>query len=300
MNLIKEKKIRRHKISDGNPAAAMLISLMAGYVLLLFAGSIFEKTGTAVFGLPENSGYPAAAAGFVILLLYRLWYRPEFEGALRGGHPEYALKLGLPILIVWGTVPFMFMLTPAGFGWPTAITVGTSLAAGVCEEAVFRSFPLSTFMRRCRNERMIPVALIITSVIFGATHGLNVLVGADKGSTASQVITATMLGMFFGALYLRCANLWPGIILHALNDIIALTNVSHVSEQGVVTGAASWWDYVDLVTCTVLAAISLWLIRPEKRAEIREIWKHKWTLPDETPATEVREAPVAEADEAEE
>ena len=269
-------KVRKHKISDANPLAAMLVNVTVGFILFLIIGSILEMICSRVLGLPGNSGYPVAAAGLIMLLLYKLWYKPEFEGALRGGARVPYLKLCAPILISWITVPFMFILTPAKFGWPTFITVGSSLAAGCFEEAIFRSFTLSTIMRKCRSEKLITAGLIISSIIFGVVHGLNSFSGADPGRTCTQIIEAGFLGLFLGALYLRCGNLLPAIIVHAVNDIIAMTNVSDITENGVITGGITWWNLVDAATCIIIGIIGLWMIRAEKRPEIMEIWSKKW------------------------
>jgi len=254
-----------------------VVNIVVGLVIWIVLGGIFELLFSRVLGvLPESSGYPIVLAALVVLLLYKFWYRPQFEGALRGGRPELGLKLWIPILISWLTMPLVFMLTPAQFGWPTFITIGTSLAAGFSEEAIFRSFGLSTIMRKVKNERDIIIGLVLTAVIFGVVHGFNIFSGANSGHTVLQIISAGFLGLFFGALYLRCGNLWPCILVHAVNDIIALTDVSNVTEVGIVVGSVSWLNYLDIVMCLIIGIIGLWMIRAEKRPEIMEIWSKKW------------------------
>ena len=173
-------------------------------------------------------------------------------------------------------MPFLFIFTPARFGWPTFITVGSSLAAGFGEEAIFRAYGLSTIMRKCKSEKHIITGLAITSVIFGGIHAFNIFAGANSGNTVLQVITAGSLGLFLGALYLRCGNLWPSIIIHTVNDILALTNVTDITEQGIVIGGITWFDYLDVVTCIIIGIIGIWMVRSEKRPEIMEIWNKKW------------------------
>ncbi len=274
------KKQRRHKISDAHPVIALIVNVIVGFILFLVVGSILEAVLANAFGIfPKSSGYPNVIGALILLFLYKLWYRPEFEGALKGGRPGEGLRLWIPILISWLTVPFMFLLTPAQFGWPTFITVGSALAAGFMEETVFRSYALSTIMRKCRDGKLILTGTVLSSVIFGVIHGLNGLAGADPGSTGLQIIEAAFLGLFLAALYLRCGNLWPGIIVHALNDIIAMTNVHDITENGVVTGGVTWWSGVDFVTCLIVGIIGIYMIRPAKRPEIMEIWSKKWDAP---------------------
>lgn len=275
---MKTKKQRIHKISDSKPVLAGILNAVVCIVLFQLMAGIFQALLLTVAN-PGQTPYGAIPATFIMLYLYKRWYRPEFEGALSGGHPEYGLKLGLPILINWVTVPFMFILTPLQFGMPTVVTVTTSLVAGCMEETVFRSAVISTIMRKCRSERTIMTAVIVSSVLFGLAHAVNGVAGANIGATILQMFEAGLLGLFLGALYLRCGNLWPCIIIHAVNDIIAMTNVSDITENGIVTGGLSWWSGVDFATCLAIGIIGIRMIRPEVRADIMEIWKKKWTVP---------------------
>jgi hypothetical protein len=44
----------------------------------------------------------------------------------------------------------------------------------------------------------------------------------------------------------------------------------------------NWTSYLDTAICIVLAVIGFYLIRSAKRAEIRELWKKKWSVLPET------------------
>ena len=117
---------------------------------------------------------------------------------------------------------------------------------------------------------------ICSSVVFGLAHGMNGLVGADPGRTVMQIFEAGLIGMFLAALYLRSGSLWPPIIIHAVNDIVALMNVTEIAETGLIQASINAWTWIDFGACIVLAIIALYLIRPAKRAEIIEIFNEKW------------------------
>ena len=51
-----------------------------------------------------------------------------------------------------------------------------------------------------------------------------------------------------------------------------------ISEGYVLTHAVGWSDVIDLILCILLGIAGLYLVRPEKRAEIIEIWKQKWNM----------------------
>ena len=187
---MEEMKGRTHKLSDQHPLGAAFVMTLVCFLIFIVIGSIFEFIWSYLLRLPQSSGYPNVLASLLVLLIYWLWFRPEFEGALRGGKPGIGFKLGLFFLISWMTVPLQFAITSAKFGMPTFITIGNSLAAGFMEETIFRSAFLSTAMRKCRNEKLILLAAIWSAVIFGVVHSINGLVGANIGHTILQVFEA--------------------------------------------------------------------------------------------------------------
>jgi hypothetical protein len=243
-------------------------------LLFRFVVPVFEAT--------ENVGFGIAVAGLVSLLLFRLWFRPEYGGCLGKSGLKTGLLLGLIYLgyLIVGIVPDIVSTGRLPFRAFTLQMVATSAMAGIWEEATFRGLPIAYLMRRMKSANRIPFALVLTSAAFGLVHGSNALLGADVGSTAVQVVASFGIGVFFAAVYLRSGNLWPSMLLHFTQDIIALSCGS-ASEMGLVTTSVNWEDWVNLALCAVVAAIGFWLIRPKKRAEIDALWAEKWDLPTE-------------------
>ena len=60
---------------------------------------------------------------------------------------------------------------------------------------------------------------VISSVIFGLFHFINVIGGQGFGWTVSQVIHAATDGFMYAALRLITGSLWPTMVLHALWDL---------------------------------------------------------------------------------
>ncbi|MBQ1335044.1 MAG: hypothetical protein IIY34_06805, partial [Clostridia bacterium] len=79
----------------------------------------------------------------------------------------------------------------------------------------------------------------------------------------------------------RSGNLWPAIVFHVAQDVVAFLDVTNI-QDGVVIGSVNWTSYLDTAICIVLAVIGFYLIRSAKRAEIRELWKKKWSVLPET------------------
>jgi uncharacterized protein len=88
------------------------------------------------------------------------------------------------------------------------ITTYTSLAAAVliapiCEEVFFRSF---TFMG-LRNGMPLAQSIVISGLIFAVAHG-------DPGSFPVLFV----IGLALAVMRWRTYSIWPGIILHTLNN----------------------------------------------------------------------------------
>lgn len=89
--------------------------------------------------------------------------------------------------------------------WPFALF--GIVFAPFTEEMLFRGFEFSILGRRFG----IVAAAIITSLTFGLAHG----------QIAVSIVTAT-LGLYLCYLYTQTKSLWPSIILHAINNTIAV------------------------------------------------------------------------------
>ncbi len=280
-----EKKVRQHKFVDKHPFIASLIFLAVSFVFTQLVGSIAGVIISMATGADVQGSIPffaAAASSLLALLIYKRMFRPEFEGNLRGGNPAFGFKFIIVLIIYWLIImPLTFNFTSAQMGPPTIYTVASSTSAGFCEEVACRGIAISLLLRCINDEKRILHALIFTSVIFGLIHGFNIFAGADPGSTVIQIISAAGIGVFFGAIFIRSGNLWPAIVFHVAQDVVAFLDVTNI-QDGVVIGRVNWTSYLDTAICIVLAVIGFYLIRSAKRAEIRELWKKKWSVLPET------------------
>lgn len=96
-------------------------------------------------------------------------------------------------------------------GWlhlPVALYFGVT--AGIVEEIFCRGLPFFYLMERFPER--IPVAgyVIVSGLLFGATHWEN---------GAHEVVATSIFGFIFGAVYLNLRDLRPLILAHALIDI---------------------------------------------------------------------------------
>ena len=275
------QKTRQHKFVEKFPVVAAI--LMAIFWMLLF--EIIEVIIN--FGIHMViSGYDVAtgpvglfAGAAITLVLYKWWFRPEFEGMLKGDLP-LGFLLGL-IELGYVLISYVPNLIDGSFSIkPLTLTIlFVSLTAGIKEEVVFRGVIISTLMRQWKDRNLFRQAALVSGIVFGLIHAANIFAGADPLQTLFQVIGSVSVGFIFAAVYLRTGSILPCMFYHALHDIIAIACESNVSENGIMSARAFWWgDVFNLAMAAVMAAAAFWLLRDAKTEQIREIWNRKWTL----------------------
>lgn len=72
----------------------------------------------------------------------------------------------------------------------------SSLMAGITEEVAFRELPISYMARQWRDEKKIPLMVIIPGLAFGLTHITNIF-GSKPTDTLAQVVISIFFGVFF-------------------------------------------------------------------------------------------------------
>ncbi len=87
-----------------------------------------------------------------------------------------------------------------------ATLIASVVAAPICEETFFRGFVFAGFL----NRMPIGVAIVLSSLLFALAH-------ADPGSFA----VLFFIGLALAFIRWRTRSLWPGILLHMLNNGIA-------------------------------------------------------------------------------
>jgi len=213
----------------------VILSLGVGLGLLVFLfdataapdmdmnGPMFTERGIIALLLAQNTAFALA----VYLVLIRVQKLPWTALGLRPAEAKW-LKLALAIAVLWLPVSIgiealiegqwdvsfnqllMEIYAPYGFTWTSALGVGLvgGLVAPFCEEILFRGV-IFAWMRRHWN---LQLSMIASAAIFAAFH----------------VIPAVMpeifiLGLVMAWLYERSGSIYPAILLHVTNNLIAFT-----------------------------------------------------------------------------
>ena len=275
----KTKSPRRHVLVEKVPVLAAIIIAGAGWIASLYIGSMINNIIMGFIPSYIQDGLIGYIIGtLVIMLLYKLWFRPEFEGQLTGGRPGKGFLLGLVFIAYFA----LAVLIPIGgsrteLTMPSITSISLSFVAGIGEEFCFRGLLLGTLMRQWKDDhRKVIFAVLLTSAIFGAIHLTNINSGAGVFVSVMQAISSGFLGVTFAAVYIRSGNLLVPMTFHVLTDIMAFATNPAVSESGVVTGTYQVGDAADDVMCLILMIIGLWMLRSGVFEEVREIWNQKW------------------------
>ncbi|MDR0459475.1 MAG: CPBP family intramembrane metalloprotease [Coriobacteriales bacterium] len=146
---------------------------------------------------------------------------------------------------------------------PLSVVILSAFFTGFFEETLVRGLVLGILNRRFGdNKGGIVISAIVSSLLFGAAHLLNILTGSAVIETLVQVVYATMIGVFFAALYLRTNNLWVLIFLHALIDLASFLFLVIVTPEGMkaISEQAIGFDAGLSSLVTLLVALPFLLI----------------------------------------
>ena len=107
-----------------------------------------------------------------------------------------------------------------------------TLCVGFAEELYFRGFILSIL-----KAKGLKFAIIVSSVLFGCSHLLNIAGGAGIAETIMQIFFAFFFGFVCAEILILTGSILPIMLWHTLHDFISFTT-NEGSEAFVIIGAA--------------------------------------------------------------
>jgi membrane protease YdiL (CAAX protease family) len=197
------------------------------------AGAVVVSVVFGALGKLEDPSFSELLSALLYLpVVAWIWFMVVRRGGVRLGAVMRWPALGSYWFVVAGllVVQFVFSLAAitltelvapwmddslAGVGQGSLLLalIGIVILPPLVEEIVFRGVLLERFAVKWR----VGVAVIVSAVFFGILH-------ADP-------VGAGMFGVVTGLLYLRTGSLWPGIIIHFLNNLVALLAIRIVSPE---------------------------------------------------------------------
>jgi uncharacterized protein len=222
--------------------AILEIIVIAVYLMAGTIASIAQLSNQAITGI-ANTTLSMLVIGALSALGW--WRTVGFRRPARPRHLLFFLPLLLPVLInlavglnVSSLVLFIQLLALA-------------FLIGFAEEAIFRGLMLNALKARGLWQ-----AAIITSLLFGLSHSLNLLSGKSGADILIQVSYALAIGFAFAALVLKKGILWPLVIAHALIDFTSFIGKDIVPAV---------WNVIAGVALTfVFMSYGLYLMRQQR------------------------------------
>ena len=260
----KGKKIIKHPFYDKHTILGSIVLMVLSLIItqILF-GTIGGEIYCFISGTRDyhSAGYTTGLnlgviVGAVILLaIFKRWFYPEYEGAFKGGKnvPRWCI---LSAAIPAALLIYNLISDPSSVSMPPLVNLVAALMAGVCEETIYRGVIASYLMRQTVAQKKILPTMLVSSLLFALIHII-----------------------FLCALFLRSGSLIPGMIFHALYDIVAFTDTTNIGEGGVFkpTATVTLEDQIfSMVLRAIYLAIAIYMTRPSVREEIYEIWSKKW------------------------
>lgn len=100
-------------------------------------------------------------------------------------------------------------LAPDGFSWVSAI--GTLVLAGIAIPIVEEIFFRGVIYRWLRDKWGIFIGMIVSGLVFGIAH-----------FEPATVVPAIVMGFVLALVYEKSKSLWPPILIHMLNNTLAI------------------------------------------------------------------------------
>lgn len=219
---------------------------LAVILVYLAAGTIAHFAGLSNLGLYGLANLALAVLVAAALTRLGWWVGVGFRRPARTSDLWYFVPPFVPVLVNF--VPEIEIPEAGVLLQVLAIT----LAVGFVEEGVFRGLMLHAL-----EPRGVWKAAIITSLVFGVTHSMNLMVGRSVAETAAQVLYAVAIGFAFAALVLRTGLIWPLVLAHFVIDFTGfLVNPAYVYPPG-------WELVIALGLTAVFAAYGMFVMLHE-------------------------------------
>ncbi len=203
---------------------------------MFFFSSVVAALVVGLFFPNFSLGGPGLAAAysvqFLITISFALFLKKYRTGTFR--HVVRISWKGFdPKVILWGLILMLAVsvviepvtaLFPdewinrlndriASGGWGLATTI---LIAPVCEEILFRGILQDSTVRKYGAWK----GILLASFLFGVVHLI-----------PQQIVAATCVGCVIGYIYYRTGSLFAAVVLHAINNTLAVFTILLVDEE---------------------------------------------------------------------
>ncbi|MCZ7674151.1 MAG: CPBP family intramembrane metalloprotease [Chloroflexi bacterium] len=236
---------------DRRPYAATALLFIAAIIVFLAAGTIVAIMRLAPWSL-YIIAFTLLAVICITLISIKGWWR---EAGFRTPYERHLLWLfWLPFVPVIGNLIEGIPDTDLA---QVLLFFVLALLSGFVEETLFRGL-----MLRVLRPTGVWRASIISALLFGVMHILNVLSFSNPTAALLQVGYASAIGFCYAALVIRTGTIWPLILAHFLTNFAGFMAASGTGAAGPVAFREMMFTAVYIV---VLSAYGVYLLRSNQR-----------------------------------
>ena len=192
------------KFATKSPIIFEIVLIVAAFVLALAFGLASQIIG---FDNELAMAVGRILAGLVLLIIFR--------SCLKNGKQFSGFLIMLPALgfALWNVANHF--LTKGDFNPLTTEILILGLAPAIFEEVVFRGIFIDNLKKSGKSDM---AALLISALFFGIIHMTNAVNG-NIPQALVQTGYSIVVGLVFGAIYIRTGDLLSVMIAHAAIDI---------------------------------------------------------------------------------
>lgn len=251
----------------------LAFGIAIAYILLFKACGIAIRR---IITTQHNSFLPDLAvetAGTVIAVVMLIVFRKTKLLKAEPGSFQKGLSAGVFLIVGAGLNALLSLpviigkeLKPA---YEIAFFVFDMILTGVTEELIYRGVVFDYFHNAFGSSTKAGAyaTSALSGAIFGILHLFNLFGSSNPSAIIIQAVAAAATGFFFGAVYLRCRNLWAMIALHAFNDFAIMLKEGLLSE-GTIRSAMDSHSVKVLAGAVLYIGIGMFLLRSAKMSYI--------------------------------
>ena len=224
--------------AEKKPILFEIILIVAAFVLALALGLPCQLVG---FETDLAMSVGRILAGIVLLLVFRWCF--DFSKQFKG----FVVMLPALVFALWNVLNHF--ITKGTFNPFTLDILIMGLAPAIFEEVLFRGIFIHNLKASGKSDM---AALLIPALIFGVIHLTNAVNG-DILQALIQTGYAVVVGLVFGAIYIRTGDLFSLIVAHAAIDV-----TNRIFGGGGTSPVPLIIAFI--VMLVILAAYAFWLV----------------------------------------
>ena len=225
-------------LSENRSAKATAVMAIINAALYLLGRPLISWS-IHFLGLSKTYCYCISAVVVVIIAMCMIRKKDAREYGLNHGEYKGTLRYVIPMLFLGViNVPYIFIGT---FGNAVVKALFCVAYVGIMEELIFRGYVYRAIELRFGENK----AIVLSSIVFGLFHLVNLTGNTPPVFTLLQVVYATMIGLMLAVLCSKTKSIYPRMLIHALFNLI--------SE--IFAGYILWVDVPGALICCVVGIV---------------------------------------------